>query len=291
MRTRSKVFERSFEAASEKANGDAGGKDPFSFNIGNTTYTLAIDRDKDGQFDGQSEFVGAQGGWDEVLAADANKDGSLSVEEMYKAGFSLMENDQNFTGGGTYGWNDAGSLIESIDLDSFKEIDKAKTKNLNGNTRAAEFTVNLKDQNDDGIGEQVVGKQTLITEEYSDIFYGHTVGEAFSFGLEEDEVREALTAAAKPENYTEYEEKQNNELLANAEDAIEQNKADLRAQEDEVNAIDDEAASGNAKVNVKDNEVDNAENADDTNNTTAPENDNTALTDNEEDEYKEHEEV
>ncbi len=246
---------------SENANGQAGGKDPFSWRVGDTTYTLVIDRDKDFQFDGQNEFVGAEnGGWAELTAADTNADGNLTADEMAAAGFSVMENDQALTGGGTYGWNGVKeSGVKSINLNSFREIAKHKQIDLNGNTRTGDFEVILEDQNGDGVDEKTLGKQTFITEEYADTFYGHTVGEAIAFGLDEDEVAEALAAAAQPKNYTEAEEELNNILTEVTEDTIDANAEALKNKAEDVDNIGRAEKTGNATLIVGDNEVKNEE--------------------------------
>lgn len=225
------------EMGHEKTNGTMGGKDPFSWRQGDTTYSLTIDRDKDGVFDGANEFVGAENGWQELVAADKDNDGNLTAVEMEEAGFSVMENDQSFTGGGTYGWNGIDeSGVKSIDLKSLKEISGVKSKNLNGNTRAAEFNVKL-DQNGDGVEEVVLGKQTINTEEYNNMFYSHTYGEAYSFGLDPNEVAETLAAAAAPQNYTELEEAQNQAKVNKAENMIEDTEKTVSEKQKEADSI------------------------------------------------------
>jgi len=244
------------EFGSEDAQGNKGGADPFSWRQGDTTFTLAIDRDKDNVFDGANEFVGAEQGWAEMTAADADSDGTLTAEEMAAAGFSVMENDQALTGGGTYGWNGIKeSGVKSIDLNSFKEITGIKSTNLNGNTRSGEFNVTLKDQDGDGADDVTLGKQTINTDEYNDMFYSHTYGEAFSFGLDPDEVANVLAEAAKPQNYTELEEFKNEMLVENTEDAIENNKESLKDKEADVNSITDNVAAPNVDDKKEDEET------------------------------------
>ncbi len=257
-----------FERGHEDENGNKGGADPFSWRQGDTTFTLAIDRDGDNQFDGANEFVGAEQGWAEMTAADADNDGTLTAEEMAKAGFSVMENDQALTGGGTYGWNGvAESGVKSIDLNSFKEISGIKSTNLNGNTRAAEFNVTLADQDGDGVDDVTLGKQTLNTEEYNDMFYSHTYGEAFSFGLDPEEVAAVLAEAAKPQNYTELEEMKNENLVNSAENIIESDKANLENKADELASIKPDATGSEL---VKDEDEETATNTTDNTSTTAP---------------------
>ena len=226
------------ELGSEDDNGTLGGKDPFSWRVGDTTFTLTVDRDKDGVFDGANEFVGAENGWQELVAADKDNDGNLTAAEMEEAGFSVMENDQSLTGGGTYGWNGVDeSGVKSIDLKSLKEISGVKATNLNGNTRTAEFNVVLEDTNGDGVDDVTLGKQTLNTEEYNNMFYSHTYGEAYSFGLDPNEVAETLAAAAAPQNYTELEEAQNEAQVAKSENLIEDTERTVAAKQNEAASI------------------------------------------------------
>ena len=240
------------EAGNEDANGNLGGADPFSWRNGDTTYTLTIDRDGDNTFDGPNEFVGAEQGWAEMTAADADNDGNLTAEEMAAAGFSVMENDQSLKGGGTYGWNGvAESGIKSIDLNSYREITGIKACDLNGNQRTGDFTVNLVDQDGDGIDDKTLGKQTIFAnEEFTDMFYSHTYGEAFSFGLNPDDVAAALAEAAKPQNYTELEELRNETLVETTEEAIEANKENLTAQDEALKDIGKDEKEGKAPVAV-----------------------------------------
>ena len=130
---------------------------------------------------------------------------------------------------------------------------------------------------------QALGKQTINTEEYNEMFYSHTYGEAFSFGLDQDEVASVLAEAAKPQNYTELEEMRNEMTVEKTEDAIEANKENLKEQEKDVNSIGDEERAGNATVGV-DNKKENEETA---TNTT----DNTASSTTPEDDYIEDENV
>lgn len=275
-----------WEAGSETANGQKGGADPFSWRNGDTTYILVKDRDGDLQFDGQNELVGAEAGLEELTAADADNDGHLTADEMVAAGFSVMDNNQAFTGGGTYGWNGIKeSGVKEIDLTTLREITGIKAVDLNGNDRTADFNVILNDQNGDGVDETTLGKQTLFKEEYFDKFYGHTVGEAIAFGLDENEVAQALAEAAKPQNYTEAEEELNNILTEVTEDTIDANTEALKNKAENVDNIGKAEKTGNATVIVGDNEVENEEE------TTTTETDAALTTEPAEDEYFEEEDI
>ena len=244
------------ERSSETAKGEKAGADPFTFRNGDTTFTLVKDKDGDFQFDGHNELVGADAGLDELYAADADNDGHLTADEMVKAGFSVMSNNQAFTGGGTYGWNGIKeSGIKEIDLNSLREITGIKAVDLNGNERVSDFNVILEDQDGDGVDETTLGKQTLFQEEYFDKFYGHTVGEAIAFGLGQAEVENALKEAAQPKDYTEAEQALNDILVEATEATIDANTEELKNQAENVDEIGRAERTGNATIAVGDNKT------------------------------------
>ncbi|MBQ2870707.1 hypothetical protein IJE86_03280 [bacterium] len=210
-----------FERGSMNDKGNKGGADPFSWRDGDTTYTFTVDRDGDGKFDGPEEFLGANGGVDEIKAADTDGDGQLTAAEMDEAGIFIMENDQALTGGGTYGFNGADVMgIDFLDINSFRDIADIHSENLNGNTRKAEFDISIN-------GETVLGKQTENQEAYNDMFYGHTYGEAISFGLDPEEVQKALTEAAQPEDYTADQQAAVDQTVEAAQETIAEDAANM----------------------------------------------------------------
>ena len=217
------------EEGSENDNGNLGGADPFYWSKGDTTFTLTVDRNGDGKFNGAQEFLGANGGVDEMKKADADGNGQLTAEEMAAANIFIMENDQSFAAGGTYGFNGAvESGVDFIDLNSLREIDAIKGTNLNGNTRKSEFDVTVN-------GEKLLGKQTENQEAYNQKFYGHTVNEAISFGLDPDEVKQVLTEAANPQDYTKTEAEMTEAKVDESKDIIEDDKQNLAAKTAQYN--------------------------------------------------------
>lgn len=250
------------ERGSETEAGKKGSADPIGWREGDTNFLFTIDRNKDGIFNGPEEFVGAQNGWQEMVTADANNDKILTADEMAEAGFSVMENNQALTNGGTYGWNGVKeSGVESIDLSSYTEMDAIKSTNLNGNTRKAEFNMTVN-------GEVTLGKQTENNEAYNEAFYSHTYNEAYAFGLNPDEVEAALKAAARPEDYTAVEKIKNEALAAEAEATIEDDADNLTAKTETLNGIVANAGSGST-LGVKDRAENEEETATNTTDNTA----------------------
>lgn len=240
------------ERGNMNENGDKGGADPIGWREGDTNFLFTIDRNGDGKFNGPEEFVGAENGWNEMIAADANSDGTLTAEEMATAGFSVMENNQALTGGGTYGWNGVvESGVGSIDLNSYKEMEAIKSENLNGNTRKAEFTMTVN-------GENVLGKQTENQEAYNDLFYSHTYNEAFTFGLDPEEVASALAEAAKPEDYMEAERFATETEAEKAQATIADSQNEIKASEENIAEIR-ASANNNTGANLNAPEEENAE--------------------------------
>lgn len=205
--------------------------DPIGWREGDTNFLFTIDRDGDNQFDGPEEFVGFEQGWAEMTAADANKDGTLTADEMTTAGFRVMEANQALTNGGTYGWNGVKeSGVESINLSSYKEIEALKAENVNGNTRNGEFQMTVN-------GKAVLGKQTENAEAYNDLFYGHTYNEAYSYGLDPDEVAETLAKAAEPQDYMAIEKIKNKSLTNKAKEIIEDDQENITDKTAEAVAV------------------------------------------------------
>lgn len=224
------------EDGSETDTGDKAGADPIGWRQGDTNFMFALDRDGDNIFDGPEEFVGANGeGWAELAAFDADGDGTLTAAELAAGGVRVVDVNQALTNGGTYGFNGvAESGFESLDLNSYRNIDGVKSTNLNGNTRVGEFTLTVN-------GEEVLGKQTENQEAYNDAFYGHMYGEAYSFGLDPNEVADALAAAANPQDYMSTERARTENTAENAQNIIDSDANTITDKYDEANDVRESA--------------------------------------------------
>ena len=126
--------------------GDTKRNDPIGFVKDNISYNFIIDRDNNGKFDNQSEFLGAKKGWAEIKAFDLDKNGIIEEEEL--AGMQLLAID-NETGQYTFvNAKDAG--VEAIDLNSYKA---SKKRQVNNNILAGTFNITVD-------GDIISGKQT-----------------------------------------------------------------------------------------------------------------------------------
>ena len=65
--------------------------DPIGYSIGDVTFEFVIDRDKDGKYDGSSEFLGAQNGMDEMRALDTNNDGSINTQDKLELESQIVD--------------------------------------------------------------------------------------------------------------------------------------------------------------------------------------------------------
>lgn len=251
------------ENASETETGATAGADPIGWRDGDTNFMFALDRDSDNIFDGAEEFVGANGeGWAELTAFDVDGDGILTADELAEGGVRVVDVNQALTNGGTYGFNGVKeSGFESIDLSTYRTIDGVKSTNLNGNTRVGEFTLTVN-------GEEVLGKQTENQEAYNEAFYGHMYGEAYSFGLDPNEVANALAAAAKPEDYMAAERAQTEYTVQDAQDTIDSDKVNIEAKYEEAEDVRNSASENRGQGLVKEEDED-EETATNTNDNTA----------------------
>ncbi len=217
---------------SETDEGVAATRDPIGWRNGDTNYMFALDRDGDNLFDGYEEFVGANGdGWSELVSFDANGDGMLTADEMAAGGVRVVEVNQSLTNGGTYGFNgvkEAG--VDYIDLNSYAVTDAIKSTNLNGNTRVGEFTMSVN-------GQSILGKQTENQEAYNEAFYGHIYNEAYSFGLDSEQVSATLSAAASGKDFTAAERAETENAVQNAQNIIDTDASNLETKYDTADAI------------------------------------------------------
>ena len=100
--------------------------DPFTFQMGDKTVTLIIDKDGDNKFDynnaTDNELVGSEFGVEELLALDGildpdgKGDGVLTAEELEAGGIMFMVNDQEE------------SVADSNDVDKYKDGSNYKGK-------------------------------------------------------------------------------------------------------------------------------------------------------------------
>ena len=229
--------------------------DPIGWRQGDTNFMFAIDRNNDNIFNGAEEYVGAQEGWAELAGFDDNGDNILSAEELAAHDVRVVDVNQALTNGGLYGFNGVKeSGFESLNLASYNQISDLKNTNINGNKRVAEFDLVVN-------GQALVGKQTENTEAYNDLFYGHMYGEAYSFGLDPDEVAQVLAEAAQPRDYTSSERAESAQLVKKSKQVIEDDASTIVEKDETLARINSDALDnkGQGLDRVEDEEENNEE--------------------------------
>lgn len=64
--------------------------DPIGFELDGVKYDFFIDKDKNGLLSNENEFLGAQNNWDEMTALDGDTSGTITKDEMDKAGLMVV---------------------------------------------------------------------------------------------------------------------------------------------------------------------------------------------------------
>ncbi|MCQ2957443.1 MAG: hypothetical protein MJ180_00910 [Candidatus Gastranaerophilales bacterium] len=124
--------------------------DPISFTNGDIKYDFIIDRNNDGIFNDQSEFLGAKNGWAEMKAYDTNNDGHISGDELNSLQLvGINQNDGKFTYSSA---KDAG--IDDIDLTSYQRVGQTQ---VNNDVKEGTFKLTTSD------GDVITGEQTNDT--------------------------------------------------------------------------------------------------------------------------------
>ncbi len=132
-------YDDGYQDPEEPGNINIQRNDPMTFSKGNIKYEFIQDRDGNGIFDDESEFLGAEKGWEEMIAYDEDSDGIISGDELKKLQVVAV-NQTN----GQYTFTNAHSAgVESINLDTYKEINETQ---ITGDLLAGTFEVNLGDK-------------------------------------------------------------------------------------------------------------------------------------------------
>ncbi len=135
--------------------------DPIGFSVGDVKYDFIQDNNNDGIFNDMSEFLGAENGWQDMFNYDKNGDGVLTGNEL-KALKMVGKNQTN----GQFSFTNAAAVgVTSIDLNSYKEVNKQEQ---NKNITAGTFEVNLS-------GTIIEGKNTFdgvknLNNEFATVF-------------------------------------------------------------------------------------------------------------------------
>lgn len=121
--------------------------DPIGFELDDVSYNFIIDRDNDGKFDDQTEFLGAKKGWAEMKNFDIDGNGIIEGDELKDMKLLAVDNE---TGQYTF-MNAQEAGIDAIDLNSYKT---SNSRQVNNNVLAGTFNITVN-------GEEITGKQTF----------------------------------------------------------------------------------------------------------------------------------
>lgn len=107
--------------------------DPIGFTAGSERYDFFIDKDADGKLSNEKEFLGAENGWAEMEALDADGNGKVEKDEMEDLMVVVTSADGTQT---TKKASEVFGDTDSIDLNSYKSLNKDMA---NGNTLLGTF--------------------------------------------------------------------------------------------------------------------------------------------------------
>ncbi|MEI7474120.1 MAG: hypothetical protein WCK67_05015 [bacterium] len=140
----------------------AGRKDPIGFETKDSFYNFVEDKNNDKKFNNANEFVGANGGWADLLKYDTDKSGTIKGNELDK--LKVLVTDKNTGASKTLSAKDAG--INELNLASYQAINQTKK---DGNFLAGLFDMIFK-------GNHVQGQQTYDNEEYLKNMFSNAYG-------------------------------------------------------------------------------------------------------------------
>jgi len=125
------------EEAAEEVDCEAQRCDPIGFVANGVQYDFFVDNDGNGDLSNETEFLGAQNGWQEMTALDTNNDGKVSVDEMK----DLMVVSKDAEGNQTVQKaSDLFAATDTIDLNSYTSQNKDFE---NGNTLLGTFSLSF----------------------------------------------------------------------------------------------------------------------------------------------------
>lgn len=119
--------------------------DPIGFTSGSSRYDFFVDKDSDGKLSNEKEFLGAQDGWNEMVALDKNGDGKVTKDEM--SGLKMVVTNAD----GTQSIQNASELFSDNDAINLKSYEAVNQDMSNGNTLLGTFDLTFNGQEiDDG---------------------------------------------------------------------------------------------------------------------------------------------
>ena len=139
--------------------------DPIGFVVDEMICDFIIDRNGDGKFNNESEFLGAENNWFEMISLDqnGNNDGKVSAEELENADVKVLVTDKD----GSQSIVSVAELgIDEIDLSSYQNSN-ATIGNNNQLLGTFGLTINGKYSND---GYNTLDTIDWLDKNYSNMF-------------------------------------------------------------------------------------------------------------------------
>jgi len=123
--------------------------DPISFTNGTVKYEFIKDKNNDGIFNDKNEFLGAENGWQEMIAYDTNGDGQINgkeLENLQLVGIDQVNGQFTFSTAAEAG-------IKNINVASYKETEGEKMQ-INGDILDGTYILDMAD------GKSITGQQS-----------------------------------------------------------------------------------------------------------------------------------
>ena len=139
--------------------------DPIGFVVDGKICDFIIDRNNDGKFNNETEFLGAQNNWFEMISLDqnGNNDGKVSREEMENANVKVLVTNED---GSQQIVSVADLGIDEIDLSSYQSSNQSIGNN-NQLLGTFGLTLNGKYSND---GYNTLDTVNWLDKNYSNMF-------------------------------------------------------------------------------------------------------------------------
>jgi len=148
------------EIACENCTCDANRCDPIGFSVDGKRYDFFVDDDNNGKLSNETEFLGADNGWQEMANLDTNNDGKVTADEMKD--LKVVVTDES----GAQTVANAAELFgeaDSIDLTSYNAVNQDMD---NGNTLLGTFSLTFNGQNVND-GYNTLDKVSWLDENYA----------------------------------------------------------------------------------------------------------------------------
>ena len=144
------------------ADKDANMVDPIGFTHENTRYDFFVDKDNNNDLSNESEFLGAENGFMELINLDTNKDNKVDAAELAQSDIKVVVTNGN----GSQTIKDAKDVFENDDFIDLASFTEKNTTLSNGNQLVGTFDVQFDDTLLDDKGYQTLDNVDWLNENY-----------------------------------------------------------------------------------------------------------------------------